>query len=80
MDPKRIATETLAAFETGSYLSPEGGNVELSALLSECLEGTREYQSEQLAALLSRLPHRLSQRCKEPHDSQRAGSIRELSS
>ena len=57
MDPKRIATETLAAFETGSYLSPEGGNVELSALLSECLEGTREYQSEQLAALLSRLPH-----------------------
>jgi len=67
MDPKRIATETLAAFETGSYLtgsyltgsylSPEGGNVELSALLGECLEGTREYQPEQLAALLSRLPH-----------------------
>src|SRR5690349_20500390 len=67
MDPKRIATETLAAFETssyltgsyltGSYLPPEGGNVELSALLGECLEGTREYQPEQLAALLSRLPH-----------------------
>ncbi|HEX9057558.1 MAG TPA: TIGR02452 family protein [Ktedonobacterales bacterium] len=57
MDPKRIATETLAAFEAGSYLSPAGANVELSALLSECLEGTREYQPEQLADLLSRLPH-----------------------
>jgi uncharacterized protein (TIGR02452 family) len=57
MDPKRIATETLAAFETGSYLSPEGGNVELSALLDECLVDTREYQPEQLAALLSRVPH-----------------------
>jgi hypothetical protein len=57
MNPKRIATETLAAFETGSYLSPEGGNVEPSALLGECLEGTREYQPEQLADLLSRLPH-----------------------
>lgn len=57
MDPKRIATETLAAFETGSYLSPEGVTVELSALLGECLEDTREYQSEQLADLLSRLPH-----------------------
>ena len=57
MDLKRVATETLAAFETGSYLSPEGVTVELSALLGECLEGTREYQPEQLADLLSRLPH-----------------------
>jgi uncharacterized protein (TIGR02452 family) len=57
MDPKRIATETLAAFETGSYLSPEGVNVEVSALLGECLSGTREYQPEQLAALLARLPY-----------------------
>lgn len=57
MDRKRIATETLAAFETGSYLSSDGGNVELSALLGECLAGTREYQPEQLAALVSQLPH-----------------------
>ncbi|HEV2462093.1 MAG TPA: TIGR02452 family protein [Ktedonobacterales bacterium] len=62
MDPKRIATETLAAFEAGSYRSPEGVNVELSALLGECLEGTREYQPEQLADLLSRLPHPSSTR------------------
>jgi hypothetical protein len=33
MDPKRIATETLAAFEKGSYTSPEGMRIELSALL-----------------------------------------------
>jgi uncharacterized protein (TIGR02452 family) len=55
MDPKRIARETLAAFETGSYLSPGGVSVELSTLLGNCLEGTREYQSEQLAVLLSQL-------------------------
>src|SRR5262245_5629997 len=57
MDPKRIATETLAAFERGSYLAPERGKVELSVLLGECLEGTRDYQPEQLAALLSQPPH-----------------------
>src|SRR5579863_8308021 len=57
MDRKRIATDTLAAFERGSYLSPEGATVELSALLGVCLEGTREYQPEQLGDLLSRPPH-----------------------
>lgn len=54
MDPKRIATETLAAFETGSYRLTEGVTVELAALLGACLAGTREYQPEQLADLLSR--------------------------
>jgi uncharacterized protein (TIGR02452 family) len=57
MDLKRIATETLAAFETGSYTAPEGVRVELSTLLGECLEGTRQYQPEELAAFPSQPPH-----------------------
>jgi uncharacterized protein (TIGR02452 family) len=57
MDLKRIATETLAAFETGSYTSPEGVSVKLSTLLGECQEGTRQYEPEELAALPSQPPH-----------------------
>lgn len=57
MDRKRIATTTLAAFETGSYVSPAGATVELSALLGACLEGTRAYQPEQLAEFVARQAH-----------------------
>ena len=31
MDPKRIANETLTAFQKGSYTSPEGVNIEHGA-------------------------------------------------
>ena len=46
MDPKRIATETLTAFEKGSYTSPEGVSIELLSLLQECLVSTRHFQPE----------------------------------
>ena len=48
MDPKRIANETLTAFQKGSYTSPEGMNIELLPLLQECLKGTRHFQPEEL--------------------------------
>jgi uncharacterized protein (TIGR02452 family) len=60
MDPKRVATETLAAFDKGGYTSPEGVHIELSALLGACLEGTRHYQPEDLATLTAQTPQRLS--------------------
>jgi uncharacterized protein (TIGR02452 family) len=60
MDPKRIATETLAAFDAGSYTSPNGVHVELSTLLGACLESTRQYQPEDLAALMAQTPPRLA--------------------
>ena len=53
MDPKRIANETLTAFEKGSYTSPEGVNIKLLSLLQECLENTRHFQPEELATLES---------------------------
>lgn len=60
MDPKRIATETLAAFEGGGYTSPEGVRIELSALLDTCLEDTRHFQPEDLATIAAQPPQRLS--------------------
>jgi uncharacterized protein (TIGR02452 family) len=60
MDPKRIANETLTAFEKGSYTSSEGVNIELLSLLQECLESTRHFQPEELAALESLTPQRPS--------------------
>jgi uncharacterized protein (TIGR02452 family) len=60
MDPRRIATETLTAFEKGSYTSSAGVNIELSSLLQECMEGTRHFQPEELAALESLTPQRPS--------------------
>jgi uncharacterized protein (TIGR02452 family) len=60
MDHKRIATETLAAFDKGGYTSPEGVQIELSALLGACLEGTRYFQPEDLATLRAQTPQRVS--------------------
>jgi uncharacterized protein (TIGR02452 family) len=58
MDPKQIATGTLAAFEKGSYTSSEGVSIELLSLLQDCLENTRHFQPEELAALESLTPQR----------------------
>lgn len=60
MDPKRIATETLAAFDTGGYTSPDGMRIELSMLLGACLDGTHLYQPEDLAPLTAQPPPRVS--------------------
>src|SRR5262249_11173709 len=60
MDPKRIATETLEAFESGSYTSPSGVTIELTALLQDCLDRTRYYQPDELAALMSSAAQHLS--------------------
>lgn len=60
MDLKRIATETLAAFDKGSYTSPKGEQIELSALLGACLEGTHHYQPEDFAALSAQTSRRSS--------------------
>jgi uncharacterized protein (TIGR02452 family) len=53
MDPKRIANETLTAFQKGRYTSSEGVDIELLSLLQECLKGTRHFQPEELVALES---------------------------
>jgi len=60
VDPKRIANETLTAFEKGSYTSSNGVSIELLSVLEECLESTRHFKQEELATLESLTPQQPS--------------------
>jgi uncharacterized protein (TIGR02452 family) len=51
VDLKLIAQETLAAFERGHYTASDGVRVEVAAPLTACLDGTREYDPEELARI-----------------------------
>ena len=51
MDLKAIAHDTVAALEKGEYTAPDGTVVPIAALLAVCLNGTRAYLPEELAAL-----------------------------
>ncbi len=51
MDLRAIAQETLAAFERGHYTTADGERVDVSPPLTACLDGTREYEPDELARL-----------------------------
>jgi uncharacterized protein (TIGR02452 family) len=51
MDAKAIAQGTIAALEHGVYVAPDGGAIDLTAILGVCLSGTHSYDPEDLARL-----------------------------
>ncbi|HEY7123265.1 MAG TPA: TIGR02452 family protein [Ktedonobacterales bacterium] len=51
MDAKAIALGMVAALEQGQYTAPDGSNVNLSALLATCINGTECYDPDDLSRL-----------------------------
>lgn len=48
MNAKAIAMGTVAALEEGRYMAPDGSLVDISMLLSTCINGTEPYDPDQL--------------------------------
>lgn len=51
MDAKAIARETMDALEKGQYIAPDGQTIDLTALLTTCLNGTQSYESDGLSRI-----------------------------
>lgn len=51
MDAKAIAQQTLSALDQGHYTAPDGSQVEFAALLAACIDGTQEYNPDELSRI-----------------------------